>query len=78
MRNLLAPAALIAGLLVANAALAAPASAPAPTTSPPPHASKSTATPADPAQARCTAAWQAQTNHTQTKAAFMAACLNHG
>lgn len=75
MRKILASTALVASLLVALPALAA---APAPTATQAPHAAKTTGAPADPEQARCTAAWQAQTNHTQTKAAFMAACLNHG
>lgn len=77
MRRLIASSVLVAGLLAAIPAMAAaPASAPPAAGA---HAAKSTPqTPADPAQARCSAAWQAQTSHTQTKAAFMAACLHHG
>ena len=78
MRRLIASSVLVAGLMAAIPALAA-APAAAPPAAPPPHAAKSTAhPPADPAEARCAAAWQAQTSHTQTKAAFMAACLHHG
>lgn len=73
MRNLVAPAMLIAGLMLASAAFATtpPASAPVGRTAPAAATNHSK-------NSACETAWHAQRTHTQTKAVFMAACLRHG